>query len=182
MYAYMHSEYNDARKDYNMKAIFLTIIAICLQIFPAFANEQEVKHTSLPRMVSLRWDKVYARSGPGTKYPIEWIYQQKGAPVEIINEYDVWREIKDWEGSVSWVKKTLLTGKRFVKVITPGENNIYNDDDYDSRVIAKVEDGVVGEVKKCTKSKEFCRIKFDTIEGWVPKKILFGVYENENID
>lgn len=165
-----------------MKAIFLTIIAIGLQIFPAFASENSGNGASLPRMVSLRSDKSYARSGPGKKYPIEWIYQQKGAPVEVINEYDVWREIKDWEGSVSWIHTSVITGKRFVKVITPGENNIYNNDNYTSKVIAKVEDGVVGEIKKCIKTSEFCLIKFDTIEGWVPKKILFGIYDNENID
>lgn len=162
-----------------MKAIFLTIIALGLQIFPVYANENSAP---LPRMVSLRSDKAYARSGPGKKYPIEWVYQQKGAPVEVINEYDAWREIKDWEGSVSWIHTTVITGKRFAKVITPGENNIYNDDNYTSKIIAKVEDGVVGEIKKCVKTSEFCLIKFDTIEGWIPKKTLFGVYENENID
>lgn len=164
-----------------MKAMFLTIIALFLQVMPVFANG-ESSSLPLPRMVSLRFDTSNARSGPGTNYPIEWVYQQKGAPVEIINEFGDWREIKDWDGSVSWVKKNLLTGKRFVKIITPGENNIYNKDNYKSKVIAKVEDGVIGEVVKCEKSNEFCLIKFDTIEGWVSKKNMFGIYNNENID
>ena len=164
-----------------MKAIILTIIAIILPVCSAFSAETS-SGLPLPRMVSLRTEPVNVRSGPGTKYPIEWVYQQKGAPVEIISEYDTWREIKDWEGSVSWVHKTMLTGRRFVKVVSLGENNVFNSNNYNSKVIAKVEDGVVGEVKKCSKNNEFCLIKFDTIEGWVPKKILFGIYEHENID
>lgn len=164
-----------------MKALFLTIIAAFLPICSALADEGE-SGFNLPRMVSFRTEPVNVRSGPGKKYPIEWVYQQKGAPVEIISEYDGWREIKDWEGSVSWVHKTMLTGKRFVKVITLGENNIYNSNSYHSDIIAKVEDGVVGEVLKCAKNNDFCLIKFDSVEGWVPKKILFGVYEHENIN
>lgn len=167
-----------------MKAIFLTIIALIIQSSVLNAKESNLGASgySLPRMASLRTEPVNARSGPGEKYPIEWVYQQKGNPVEIINEYEGWREIKDWEGSVSWVHKAMLTGKRFVKVVVAGENNIYNNDNYSSKVIAKVEDGVVGEVKKCAKSKEFCLVKFDTIEGYIPKKKLFGIYSYESID
>jgi len=164
--------------------VFLSAFAV-LFAFSAAAragvSDSSESGLSLPRMVSIRADNINARSGPGTKYPIEWIYKQKGAPLEIINEFELWRQVRDWEGSVSWIHKTRLSGKRFVKVITPGENNIYNNSHYDSRVIAKVEDGVIGEIKKCPKKNEFCLIKFETIEGWVPKKNLFGVYENEVI-
>ena len=167
-----------------MKAIFLTIIATIFCSAQAYADDIKIGKSglALPRMVSLRYDKVNARSGPGINYPIDWVYQQKGAPIEVIDEYEVWRKVKDWEGSVSWVKQSMITGKRFVKVMTLGENNIHNNDSYKSKVIAKVEDAAVGEVKKCTKSSDFCLIKFDTIEGWVPKKILFGIYPHENLD
>ena len=150
----------------------------------ATAQETDTSESGLqlPRMVSLRSNTINGRSGPDTKYPIEWVYKQKGAPVEIINEFGLWRKIKDWEGSESWVHKSMLIGRRFVRVMTPGENNIYNEDDYQSKVIAKVEDGVIGEIKKCRKGNAFCLIQFGTVEGWVPKNILFGVYEDENID
>ncbi|MBQ7659469.1 MAG: hypothetical protein IJS26_01820 [Alphaproteobacteria bacterium] len=164
--------------------VFLSAFAVLFAFFAvakAEVSDSSESGLSLPRMVSIRADNINARSGPGTKYPIEWIYKQKGAPLEIINEFELWRQVRDWEGSVSWIHKTRLSGKRFVKVITPGENNIYNNSHYDSRVIAKVEDGVVGEIKKCPKKNEFCLIKFETIEGWVSKKNLFGVYENEVI-
>ncbi len=164
--------------------VILRAFAICLAFtslsFASDADESE-SGLALPRMVSTRADNINARKGPGTNYPIEWIYKQKGAPLEIIGEFELWRQVRDWEGSVSWIHKTRLTGRRFVKVITPGENNIYNSADYDSRVIAKVEDGVVGEIKKCPKKSAFCLIEFETIEGWLPKKNLFGVYEDEVI-
>ncbi len=162
----------------------LTIIISLLMPLSVMAAEPDNGESGLqlPRMVSLRSNTINGRSGPDTKYPIEWVYKQKGAPVEIVNEYGLWRKIKDWEGSESWVHKSMLSGRRFVKVMTPGENNIYNNDDYQAKVIAKVEDGVIGEIKKCRKGNAFCLVQFGTVEGWVPKNILFGVYEDENID
>lgn len=167
-----------------MKTLLTIIISLLMPLTAATAQETDTSESGLqlPRMVSLRSNTINGRSGPDTKYPIEWVYKQKGAPVEIINEFGLWRKIKDWEGSESWVHKSMLTGRRFVRVMTPGENNIYNEDDYQSKVIAKVEDGVIGEIKKCRKGNAFCLIQFGTVEGWVPKNILFGVYEDENID
>lgn len=167
-----------------MKTLFTALIALIMSVSSAMAQAADSSESGLelPRMVSLRSDLINGRSGPDTKYPIEWIYKQKGMPVEIINEFGLWRQIKDWEGSKCWVHKSMLTGRRFVKVTNLGENNIYNSDDYGSKVIAKVEDGVVGEVKECKKGNDFCLIKFGTIEGWVPKNILFGIYKDENIN
>ena len=164
-----------------MKVFWGTVFSVMFLATTVSATEAEQTETglNLPRMASLRSDHINGRSGPDTKYPIEWVYRQKGAPVEIVNEFDLWREIRDWEGSQSWVHKSMLSGKRTVRVMTPGENNIYNDDDYQSRVIAKVEDGVFGTVEKCKKGSAFCLVKFDTIEGYMPRKALFGVYENE---
>ncbi len=137
---------------------------------------------AIPRFVSLRSNHINARSGPGARYPIEWVYMQKSAPVEIIAEFELWRKIKDWQGSESWVHKSMLTGKRFVKVITPGENNIYAKDDYNSKVIAKVEDEVVGEIKKCPVNTNFCLIQFGNVDGWMPRQNLYGIYPDEIID
>ena len=164
--------------------VFLSVFAILLAFtanVSAEISDSSESGLTLPRMVSIRADNINARSGPGTKYPIEWIYKQRGAPLEIINEFELWRQVRDWEGSVSWIHKTRLTGRRFIKIITPGENNIYNNDSYDSKIIAKAEDGVIGEIKKCPKKNEFCLVKFETIEGWIPKKNVFGVYEDEVI-
>ena len=78
--------------------------------------------------------------------------------------------------------KSMLSNKRTVKVITPGENNIYNKADYQSKILAKVEDEVVGDIVKCPENSNFCLIKFDTVEGWVPRNNLFGLFPDEVID
>ena len=169
-----------------MKALLTTFIALGIifgYINTANAAEENESETglALPRMVSLRSSLINVRSGPGNRYPIEWVYKQKGAPVEIIAEFELWRKIRDWEGSETWVHKAMLSGRRFIKVINPGENNIYAKPENTSRIIAKAEDGVVGEIEKCPTPDGMCLIKFDTIQGWMPRKGLFGIYKNEVI-
>ena len=169
-----------------MKALLTTFIALGIifgYINTANAAEENESETglALPRMVSLRSSLINVRSGPGNRYPIEWVYKQKGAPVEIIAEFELWRKIRDWEGSETWVHKAMLSGRRFVKVTNPGENNIYAKPESDSRVIAKSEDGVVGEIEKCPTPDGMCLIKFGTVKGWMPRKGLFGIYKDEVI-
>ena len=165
-----------------MKSLWVGLTAVLLvlvNINAAHAEDERETGMALPRMVSLRSSLINARSGPGSRYPIEWVYKQKGAPVEIVAEFELWRKIKDWEGAESWVHKAMLSSRRFVRVVNPGENNIYAKDDKDSRVVAKVEDGVVGEIDKCPSPKGMCLIKFDNVQGWMPRQALFGIYKDE---
>lgn len=167
-----------------MKSLFKGLIAFvfvlnCAGISQAAEVGSETGF-KIPRMVSLRSSLINARSGPGTRYPIEWVYKQKGAPVEIISEFEVWRKIRDWEGSESWVHKAMLSSdRRFVRVTTPGENNIYAKPENGAKVIAKVEDGAVGEVEECPDKSGMCLIKFDNIKGWMQRSDLFGIYDDE---
>lgn len=167
-----------------MKALIGTIFSFLLLTGAAAARDADTSESglALPRMASLRSDNINGRSGPDTKYPIEWVYRQKGAPVEIINEFGLWRKIKDWDGAESWVHKSMLTGNRSVRVMALGENNIYNSDNYESKVIARVEDGVFGDVRKCKQGNAFCLVRFGTIEGYMPRTALFGVYADEAIN
>lgn len=168
-----------------MKSLFMAAALLLFSFGNASAQnliDDGETGLAIPRFASLRSNHINARSGPGARYPIEWVYMQKSAPVEIIAEFELWRKIKDWQGSESWVHKSMLTGKRFVEVITPGENNVYAKDDYNSKVIAKVEDEVVGEIKKCPVNTNFCLVQFDSIDGWMPRQNLYGIYPDEIID
>ena len=168
-----------------MRIIFSVLALLMISFSPVRAQgpaDEGETGLTIPRFVSLRSNHINARSGPGARYPIEWVYMQKSAPVEIIAEFELWRKIKDWQGSESWVHKSMLSGKRSVKVIPPGENNVYAKDDFKAKIIAKVEDEVVGEIEKCPVNNSFCKIKFASITGWVPRQNLYGIYPEEIID
>ena len=156
-----------------------TLILVFLTSLEAFATIIEL-NPDQTRFVAMRADKVNARSGPNIRYPIEWIYQQQNHPVEIIAEYEQWRKIRDFEGTVSWVRKNLLTNTRYALITEPGINNVYSKESLNSDVVAKAEFGVIGKIKRCTLS--FCELEFENkIVGWVPKSMLFGIKNNEEI-
>lgn len=170
-----------------MKSLFCSfIVAFLLFSLPVSAQglpDDGETGLALPRMVSLRSNMINARSGPGARYPISWVYRQKNAPVEIVAEFDVWRKIKDWKGAESWMHKSMLSGRRTAKIVSLGESNIYDKPDYNSPVIARAEEEVVGVIEKCPAGKGFCLINFDnTITGWVLKSDIFGVYPDEVIN
>ncbi|MET0407983.1 MAG: SH3 domain-containing protein, partial [Hyphomicrobium sp.] len=51
----------------------------------------------VPRFVSLKSDRVNLRNGPGTDYPTGWVYRRAGLPVEVIKEFETWRQVRDSE-------------------------------------------------------------------------------------
>ena len=72
------------------------------------------------RFVSLRSNEVNVRVGPGVRYPIKWKFRQKLIPVEVVQEYDTWRKIRDWEGAEGWVHKAMLWNRRSIIVTGRG--------------------------------------------------------------
>ena len=77
----------------------------------------------LPRFVSLRASEVNMRTGPGVRYPIQWKLVYRHMPVEIVAEFENWRKIREWEGSVGWVHKSMLSGQRWV-IIRKGKQTL----------------------------------------------------------
>ncbi len=87
----------------------ILIILFCLwgaAAQDAYAGEGSATKPMLPRFASLKQKKTNVRVGPGTQYPIRWIYQQRGLPVEIIAEFANWRRVRGSDGSDGWVFST----------------------------------------------------------------------------
>ncbi len=133
---------------------------------------------ALPRFVSLRSDEVNLRTGPGTTYPVEWVYVRRGLPVEIIAEFDNWRKVRDIEGTVGWIHKSLLSGKRMA-VILGEEETLHQSPDATARVVLKAARGVLGEIIACKGA--WCRLEITEIKGWIRRDRLWGVYPTEEL-
>ena len=65
----------------------------------------------MPRYVSLKTDRVNLREGPSKDHRTAWVFQRAGLPVEIVAEYEIWRRIRDSEGTEGWVLHSLLSGQ-----------------------------------------------------------------------
>lgn len=135
---------------------------------------------AVPRFVSLRSDKIHVRSGPGMRYPIRWVYQRANLPVEIVQEFDTWRKIRDNEGQEGWVHQSLVSGRRHVMV--SGTDIVFAraKPDIDTAPVFRMEPGVVAELEDCNKS--WCHVAAGGFDGWVEKKSIWGIYPSEGIN
>ena len=141
----------------------------------------ETSGLPLPRFVTLRAEEANMRTGPGEQYPIKWTYQRAGLPVEIVAEYHTWRRIRDWQGTEGWMHASMLSGRRSFMVV--GETRpLRAAADASSRIVAEVEPKVVGELEKCPAAGAWCRVKIDSLKGWLKRTDLWGVYPGEAVE
>ncbi len=134
----------------------------------------------LPRFVSLSSDEVFARSGPGSRYPVKWTYHKKGLPVEVILEYEVWRKIRDFEGETGWVNQSLISGKRTAIIKNSGQVPLLQKPRESATKLAMLDPRVVVGLDKC--EGEWCRVSITGYQGWLKRDQIWGVYDKENID
>jgi len=139
----------------------------------------------VPRFVSLKPGKVNVRAGPTKDHDVTWVYTRSALPVEVTAEFENWRRVRDWEGAEGWVYHSLLSGRRTAIVAAKVKAKdeplpIHRDADGHSRVIARLQPGVLGAVKRCTGT--WCRIAGDGYDGWIEQDRLWGVYPNEKVE
>lgn len=130
----------------------------------------------LPRFASLRSAEVNLRTGPGVQYPIDWRFVRQALPVEIIAEFESWREIRDSQGTRGWVHQSMLSGKR-TALVQGQVRVIRRRPEPDAPVIAQLEPGVIGQLMEC--QVEWCRIDVGGLRGWLSRSDFFGTYPQE---
>jgi len=160
--------------------IALFAIALLLPLAP-LAAAPEQSGLPVPRYVSLRADKANMRAGPGDQYPIKWVYQRPGMPLEILAEYFNWRRVRDWQGTEGWMHASMLTGRRYA-VITGEARTLRAKPDAASPPVATVEPSVVARVRECRAASPWCELEIKGIRGWLQRGSLWGVYPEEVID
>ena len=153
-------------------------------------KKESVSGLPLPRFVSLKADKVHVRQGPGTDHKIAWVFQQAGLPVEVIQEFETWRRVRDSEGAMGWVFHAMLSGRRTVLVLpweVRGEAKdaktmqaeLRASGSASSPAVALVEAGVLANVRRCDGA--WCEISVGPHAGHIEQKKLWGVYDKEPV-
>jgi SH3-like domain-containing protein len=150
---------------------------------PAAAAEPpkgSVTGMPLPRWASLKSDEVNLRKGPGTRYPIEWVYRRHDLPVQIEREYEVWRLVEDQDGVKGWVHQANLTGRRSF-VVKGSERVLHHAGAEDSAAVARLRPGVVGHIRACEAHATWCEVQVGEYRGWLKRDDMFGIYAGEAV-
>ncbi|TNE36463.1 MAG: hypothetical protein EP347_11060 [Alphaproteobacteria bacterium] len=193
-YAY-HPDHDLFRRLGGVWHLFSPVLGLCLalamglMVAPALAEGDtalaapEVGRYSglpLPRFVSIKSSKVNMRIGPGEDYGVKWVYQRRHLPVEIIGEYDLWRQVRDRDGEEGWIHIALLDGRRYGLVIDDGVVLTKKAGNTENKIVAEVEVGVVVRLLAC--SPGWCRVEAGGVKGWVERAHLWGLYDDEIFD
>ena len=138
----------------------------------------------VPRFVSLKSDRVNLRGGPGTDHRILWVFRRAGLPVEVVKEYQGWRQIRDAEGGTGWVYGALLSGRRTALVLpwqltkdNTAQTELRESGSATAKTLAFIQAGVIASVLKCT--GQWCEVAISNVRGFINQKMLWGVYPNE---
>jgi SH3-like domain-containing protein len=147
----------------------------------------------LPRFVTTRSNPINVRVGPGTRYDVAWVYVKAGTPVEIIQEFDTWRKIRDADGSEGWLHQNLLVGNR-AGLVAPWKPDgeqvaLLKEPAEDSGVRAWLTSKFRVDIKECDGT--WCEVvatshavgaNAQAFDGYLHQAELWGVYKDEKFD
>lgn len=173
-----------------LQPLILLLVVISGATLPATAQEVgPVSGLPMPRFVSLRSEPINVRVGPGTRYDVAWIFVKSDLPVEIIQEFDTWRKIRDIDGQEGWIHQNLLVGRR-TAYIAPWKTepvNLRVRKAENARALAELAPKVLVKVDSC--DGEACKVATfsdqsggTSYSGFVDQEDLWGVYANEEFD
>jgi SH3-like domain-containing protein len=154
------------------------VFLFCVIAASAALAQNRADSLPIPRYVSLKSDEVNVRTGPGVQYPIEWVFTRRHMPVEVIEQYEYWRKIRDVEGTTGWVHNSTITGKRYA-LVTGEVRNLRRKPEQGAPDAAHLEPGVIGQILECEGT--YCRIEAGGIKGWLARSEFWGVYPNEAV-
>jgi SH3-like domain-containing protein len=169
-----------------LRAVVALAAMLGVMAGPGHAAKDSAVATSglpIPRYVSLKSDHVNVRAGPTKDNDVAWVYTRSGLPVEITAEFENWRRVRDSEGSEGWVYHSMLSGRRTAVITMKSKEELaplYDRADRESAVAAKLQAGVVAQVKKC--SNGWCRITGNGFDGFIEQQRLWGVYADEKVE
>ena len=151
------------------------LIAFAALAAPAASQSNRPTPSGLPvpRWVSLKFDKVYARAGPGEDHRLLWAYRVKSLPVQVIQETADWRRVCDPEGGLAWVHKRTTDGRRMVMNLKDSAVRITADPKQDGRVRALWVGRSLGALDRCKGG--WCRIKVEDTSGWIRQSAAWGL-------
>jgi SH3-like domain-containing protein len=158
-----------------MRLIFI-VFFVCIS-FNLYGKTGSVTGLEIPRFVSLKSNDVNLRVGPNTNYPIQLKYISQNLPVEIIDEFDVWRKARDHNGMIGWLHKSLIKGERFILTGYKNEKeiNLYNRPN--GKIIGIIKKNNILDLEICLIN--WCKVSQNKIKGWLLKKNVWGVYDFE---
>jgi SH3-like domain-containing protein len=147
------------------KIIFISFIFFFSYLDLASAKDKD--------FLTLRYDVVNLRQGPGKDYPIKIFYKKKFLPVQIKDSSDNFRKVKDHENNSGWIHISQLTKKK-AAIVTGGDLIMFKSNTIYSNPIVLLKEGRLVKIDKC--KLMWCKVRTGNFKGWVKNDDLWGLF------
>ena len=147
------------------KIIFISFILLFSNLDLASAKDN--------KFLTLRYDIVNLRQGPGKDYPIKIFYKKKFLPVQIKDSSDNFRKVKDHENNSGWIHISQLTKKK-AAIVTGGDLIMFKSNTIYSNPIVVLKEGRLVKIDKC--KLMWCKVRTGNFKGWVKNDDLWGLF------
>jgi SH3-like domain-containing protein len=129
----------------------------------------------VPRYVTLKFDAVNARAGPGADHRLLWVYRIRGLPVQVVAETAEWRRVCDPSGGLAWVHRRTTDGRRNVVNMSPRPVPLYGRPRPKGQPKAYLNSRALAALVRCEKG--WCRLRAEGAAGWAREGDLWGTAE-----
>ena len=146
-----------------MNTLRILIMSFLLLYFNVSKTEENY-------FLSLKYNKVNVRYGPGLDYPIKFIFEKINYPVQVIDEKENFRKILDYKNNGGWVHRSQL--KKNKSLIALEEKILFNNSTKYSKPIVVVKSGRLLTIKKT--EKNWLKVATGNYIGWVNNENLWG--------
>lgn len=161
------------------KRVLLALAVVWLGLSAGVATHAAAPasdQTNLPATYrSLKSSKVFMRVGPGKIYPVIWVYQAPGLPLQLIATHNEWLQVRDVEGETGWIYHRLLSSVP-TAMTTIDDVLLHHHPDDNATVSARLMRHVITLPQQCRDG--WCRVDIphgkDKVEGWVRQEYLWG--------
>ena len=147
-----------------MRLLFISLLCfMLLSPPPAYSGpDRDFK----PISGSIKSHKVNVRAGPGTNYPILWVYRMRGYPVKAIAHFGGWYKIVDVEGEEGWIYQNFFSPRQTAMVSVGSPAGFYKTRESKTPTLL-LEEGVIVLLERCALG--MCEVGISGEEGWVKK-------------
>ena len=121
--------------------------------------------------LTLRYDEVNLRQGPGKDYPIKIFYKKKFLPVKVQDSSDNFRKIKDHENNSGWIHISQLSKKK-AAIVNVKKIIVFKNPTLYSKPLIILNKGRLCLILKC--QNKWCKIKINEYKGWIHQNALWG--------
>lgn len=153
------------------------VVLLLLVLFWGEQGQAKSQARPDPYFASLASNEANVRAGPGLRYPIKWVFERAHLPVEVVDHFNNWRQVRFHTGQEGWAYHSLISSHRYALITGDKPVALHRLPRAQSQRLLLAQPGVIVRLEACRRN--WCEAEIAERTGWLPKAFLWGVRQND---